>query len=79
MRANLYHVLLTDSQRSCLPLTQANTHNIYGQVISGNTADGYDVCLDILSPAENVILKYTCNKLTVVSEGEEEIDYDHPP
>ena len=78
-RSNLYHALISDVQRECLPSTQANNHNYYGTVVSGSSSKGYNVRFDALPHEENIVESFSRQKLTVVLAGEEEKDYDHPP
>ena len=75
----MYHALISDAQRECLPSTQANNHNYYGTVVSGSSSKGYNVRFDALPHEENIVESFSRQKLTVVLAGEEEKDYDRPP
>jgi hypothetical protein len=73
----LFQLLTTDGQRACLPTTQGNTCNYYGTVTGGDSKK-YDIRLYALPHIENIV-HIARQKLKVVAEGEEQVDYDHQP
>lgn len=77
-RRNLFKRLESAAQKACLSNSLENNYNFYGNVVGGDTTQGYKVEFDVLpTGAKMVTLKRQL--LTVLKEGEDEVDNDHDP
>ena len=75
-RSKLYHVLKTDRQRAAIPTHFPNSAVFYGTVTRGNSGKGWTVKWDDLPSDECEVEGIKRQRLTVVSEGEEEKRFD---
>jgi len=75
-KENLFHILKSDNQKEYIKKYR-NSRNFYGKIVSGNGKDGYCIKFDDLSADDQVVYACGTNVITVVNEGEEEVDCDH--
>jgi hypothetical protein len=76
-RSLLYHIA-KPVQRVSMPSSEANTYNISGTIINGNSSKGWVVQFDIFPWDNNIVRYITRSKLTVLENDEEEEQYDLP-
>ena len=67
-RADIFHILTTDSQKSSIPKNLPNKHRIYGTV-KGGINGFYDIQYDNL-PLDCNVVKTARGKLTVLKPNE---------
>jgi hypothetical protein len=72
----LIYQLYSIIQRRKLPGDTTNTYNVYGTVMNGNSSTGLDVSFDLFPPENKIVRGVLRNRLTLVSEGAEENEYD---
>jgi hypothetical protein len=72
----LLYYLCSIVQRRKLPGDDANTYNVYGTVMNGNTSKGWDVIFDLFPPENKIVRGVLRNRLTLGAEGAEENEYD---
>jgi hypothetical protein len=69
----LYHIAKL-SQHDIVPTSQANTYNVCGTIINGNSSKGWDVQFGIFHLEDNIVRYTNHNKITVMDDSEDQPD-----
>jgi hypothetical protein len=77
-RSQLYHLLTTDTQRTCIPKDIPNEFCFFGTVtVRGAVKGAWSGKFDVLPINQNVIENISRVKLHVLEPGEEEVAQTH--
>ena len=75
-RDNLFHILKSDKQKEDIQ-KYGNSRNFHGEIISGSGKQGYNIRFDDLPADDQIVYVRRRNIITVIEEGEEEVECDH--